>query len=622
MKLHGIFTLLVFIFISHNVFSVPAYPFLIKKMQPNGEEITVRMKGDENIKWMESEDGYSLLYDKDKYIVYAEKDRNGDMVPSTVRAKDRAFHMQQEIDFLKKIPKKLQYSNRQKAIFRQLSRVKEKNRLKADKLPKAATGKAKAICALIEFQDKSFHYKQEDFDLLINQLGYSKGEQKGSVRDYYLENSYGQLDLVVSVVGPYKAKNNYSYYGENDSDGYDKRPHELAKEAADFAFNESFIQPSDYDNDGDGFIDTFHFIFAGHGEESGADSDYIWAHKSIFLSPLHYGDKKLEDYSCSPELRNSFGNEMTYIGVICHELCHVFGAPDFYDADADFSGGEYLGTGSWDLMASGSWNNKGTKPAHINMYQKIQFGWVKPIILSSPIHISGMLNSAENPVAYIIESHIQGEYYVLENRQKVKFDSGIPGSGLLIYHVSITEGQIRDNTVNTGHPQGVYPIAAHSKYQVPSSIPASYGTINSSFTPYPSYSIYTNTEFSDTSTPSSILWNGDGLGKPIFNIKQEKELISFDFMEKGPPTAIEKVNASFIRFYPTLLTSGEKLNVNREENVHGEMKMIVYSLSGQVVLYKVIKERESQHPINLPSGAYLLTIIYNQNKITERLIVK
>jgi M6 family metalloprotease-like protein len=526
MKLNKILLLFLFaLFFSGKASAVPAYPYLIKITQPNGEEITVKMKGDEWMKGMESEDGYSLLYDEDNYIVYAILNEKGDRVPSKIIAQDVELRSEEAKNLLKNIPKKLPYSKEQKEIFRQLRNIKEKATFRS-RSPQSAIGTAKAICALIGFSDSPFQYTREDFDQLMNQVGYRNGMQKGSVRDFYLENSYGQLELIVTVVGPYMAKHEYAYYGENDRNGEDMHPEELAKEASVFAFSEPDVNPADFDNDGDGYIDTFHFLYAGYGEESGASANHIWAHKYGFFPALTYGNKKLDTYSCSPELRGRTGTNMTYIGPICHELCHVFGAPDYYDADD----GEFDGTGNWDLMAGGSWNNSGATPAHINMFQKIDFGWVDPVELASPQTVEDMPNSAENPVAYVIKSTDPNEYYVLENRQKIGFDANVPGTGLLIYHVNYKISNFWQNTVNTKHPQGVYVVAANSNYEIPTGTPASYGSINSSNCTFPLSGTTAKADFTDQSVPSAFLWSGGKLGKPVTNITKNGRFVSFDFM--------------------------------------------------------------------------------------------
>ncbi|GHT15137.1 hypothetical protein FACS189426_22430 [Bacteroidia bacterium] len=588
-----------FLLLASSLEAAPAFPLLIKLQQPNGEEISLYMKGDEKVHWMESEDGYSLLYDKNKYIVYATTDEAGNMVPSNTIAKNISLRSASSEAELKKIQKKLRYSSAQIK-----ARNEVWNMLKTEQPGlRSSVGTAHAICALIEFPDKPMGKTQEDFEKLMNQAGYNASGAEGSVKDFYRENSYGQLDLVVTVVGPYTASKNWAYYGENDTERNDSDKHaqELAMEAANFAFNDPNINPADYDNDGDGYIDTFHFIYAGNGEESGAGSDAIWAHKYGF-NTISFGNKKLRDYSCSPELRGSISTSITHIGVICHELCHIFGAPDFYDANTE-EGGEYEGTGNWDLMARGSWNNNGASPAHINMYQKIQLGWVNPVILNSPQIISNMPNSAQNTVAYRIDTPVSGEYYILENRQKIGFDKAIPGTGLLIYHVSLTGRDITTNTVNSTHPQKMYPVCASSNVGIPSAVSYAYGSINSAGCPFPGSS--GKTAFSDYTIPAAFTWRGDKILKPLTDIQERNNLISFRFaMPDVDPVGDLNVSVS----NQNVQLSWNKPNENvTGYNVYRNNELLI-KLSGKN------STTYTQNQVSAGKYNYCVTAVYADNK--------
>ena len=519
------------------IHAAPAFPGLIQMKQPDGSELSLYVRGDEKIRWMESTDGYTLLYDNNKFITYAVLDEKGDMVPSSIVAKDDLLRSSIQREQLDSIPKKLFYSEKQIQIFNEIWDVRNtavRSSSESGEL-RATVGTAYAICALVEFPDKPLTKTREDFELLLNQTGYNLHGAEGSVRDFYYENSYGQLELIIHVTGPYMAQNGMKYYGGND-DVYANR---LASEVAQKTFSGlNREQIKQYDNNGDGYIDTFHFIYAGYGEEAGGPDSTIWAHKSSMFQ-LTFQGLRLNTYSCSPELRWNKGSDITHIGVICHELCHVFGAPDFYDANGN-SGGEYVGTGKWDLMAVGSWNGRsslqdsqwysGSSPAHINMYQKIQFGWVSPETLNSVRFIDGMPNSAETPFAYTYATQTSGEYFVMENRQKKGFDSYIPGHGLLIYRVSIRNSDITGNSVNNTHQQRMYPICASAtRYNLPINSPTSYGSINSAGCPFPGSS--GKTEFTDNTIPASLSWSGSETNKPITNITEKNGLISFHFMK-------------------------------------------------------------------------------------------
>ncbi|MDR2474412.1 MAG: M6 family metalloprotease domain-containing protein [Bacteroidales bacterium] len=240
-------------------------------------------------------------------------------------------------------------------------------------------------------------------------------------------------------------------------------------------------------------------IFAGYGDESISDGQQIWSHAWTLGTTVIKDGVKLSRYSCSPELRGSSGTNITYIGVIAHELCHVFGSPDYYDVD--YSG--YTGSGNWDLMAGGSWNDGGRQPAHINPYQKIQFGWIIPQIITTGSIVSNMPPSLSNPVVYKVVTNNNGEHYLLENRQLAGFDASLPGHGLLIWHIA---ANVASYAPNDSHPQQVYPICASSTTTIPTNAPSSYGIINSAGCPFPGTS--SKIEFIDNSTPQAFTWTG------------------------------------------------------------------------------------------------------------------
>lgn len=480
----------------NNVSAVSAVPWAVEKVQPDGTKITVRLRGDENLHWIESLDGYTLMYDTQKFLVYADKDAQGNLVPTGVK-----FGIEAAPAFLQK---GLRYSAAQANTLSTIKKITT-----ADAPQKAAVGQKKVLAVLVDFVDRPMIKTTAEFDALMNQVGYNTGGAKGSVKDFYLENSYGQLDLEVTVVGPYSAPNTTAYYASNQ------------REFANFAVDAADADVDYADFAVDGIVETFHIIFAGYGDESIDDGNQIWSHAwTLNNSYVTKDGVKLARYSCSPELRGSSGTNLTYIGVIAHELGHVFGSPDYYDTD--YSG--FSGTGAWDLMASGSWNDNGRQPAHINPYQKIKYGWISPETLTPYTSISDMPASAFNPVIYKMQVTTTGEHYLFENKQNVGFDSSLPGHGLLIWHVAAS----LNDEPNDTHPQQLYPVCASSTTAVPNYLPSSYGSINSDGCPFPGTS--GNTSFTDISVPQAFSWSNENIGKPITGISENGQLISFDYM--------------------------------------------------------------------------------------------
>lgn len=495
--------------------AVPAYPNPIEFRQPDGTTITIRMMGDEKINWAETLDGYSILVNKEGFYEYAILDEHGDMVFSGIHVSPQEQRSSKELDFLQDIPQGLRFSERQKEMMLSVWEL----RSDAANRSFPTTGERTLLCILMETTDVPFTKTQADFDALFNQLNYTIGGATGSVRDYYLENSYGQLDLTVDVVGPYTAQHNMAHYGSTWAGA-----RQLATEAVHLANPD--VNFADYDNTGDGWVEGFYMIFSGYGEEAGGGPNTIWSH-AWNIDPVQFDGTWISRYACSPELRGNSGTNITRIGVIGHEFGHVLGAPDYYDT----GGNGYTGTGSWDMMAGGTWNGGGATPAHHNAYTKVYlYNWAEATILNQPGSLT-LQNAVEYDNSfYRINTNTPGEYYLLENRHQIGFDAQIPGEGMIIYHVH-QEVATSGNSINVGHPQKMYPVCAGANFN-PSGPPWSYGNINSNMTPFPGSN--NQTYFSDHSTPNMISWAGEETNKPLTNITRSAatQTVSFDFLEE------------------------------------------------------------------------------------------
>jgi M6 family metalloprotease-like protein len=510
-------------------FAVPAYPHPVEIQQPDGSKLTIVLKGDESFHWYETPDKYTLLRNEKGIFEYATLNKSKDLVPSGIAAKDVALRTASDKTFLSSTPTNLRYSASQLAIMRQIEEIKITEQERA--FP--TTGSRKLICILMGFTDLAFTKTQSDFNNLFNQLDYTTDGAVGSVKDFYLENSWNQLTLSVTVAGPYTAANNMAYYGANNGSGYDTNPRVLVTEAVNLANPD--VNYADFDNDANGSVDGVYVIYAGYGEEAGASVNAIWAHASS-ISTVTLDGKTISRYSCSSELRGKTGTGITRIGVICHEFGHVLGAPDYYDTNYNKIGdGDYTGTGSWDLMAGGSWNGAsgGACPAHHNGYTKWHYyNWFSPTLLATTQDVT-VDNIEDNIDAYYYNTATAGELFFIENRQQTGFDAYIPGHGMIIYHVDQNGIAGAGNQINVTHPQYFYPVCASATTN-PSATPSSYGSINSAGCPFPGTS--GKTEFTDFSTPHSHDWDGNNTNFPVTNIVETTGVITFDFGDPDLPS--------------------------------------------------------------------------------------
>lgn len=291
-------------------------------------------------------------------------------------------------------------------------------------------GKKRCLILLAQFSDKKFTMNDPKafYNRVANESGFSEGNFKGSVADYFKAQSNGKFEMNFDVMGPYTL-GEQAFYGKNEGDQQDVNVQAMISGCLGKAAAEG-IDFSPYDWDGDGQMEMVFVVYAGRGEATGGGDDTIWPHKGRMTNPVKCGNKTLTNYACSNEL--SVSNEVDGIGTICHEFSHCFGYPDAYDTN--YTG--LYGMGTWDLMCQGNYNGNGFTPAGYTAYEKYAAGWITPIELKENTSVSGMKPLAEGGDAYIFKNpNNSDEYYLIENRQKKGWDAGLAGSGIIINHI-------------------------------------------------------------------------------------------------------------------------------------------------------------------------------------------
>jgi M6 family metalloprotease-like protein len=390
----------------------------------------------------------------------------------------------------------------------------------------ATSGQHRGLVILVEFKDEKLATPdaQKAFDRFFNEEGYNEGGNSGSVRDYFLKQSYGKLEINFDVVGPYTCNGSLEHYGAAEGENTDVRPTEMVMEAIDAAAKEIDFTP--YDWDGDGEVDQIFLICAGYNQADGAESKYIWPHEWTLEAQgisRTYNGKRLNTYGVSTELWGSAGSNpektMSGIGTACHEFSHCLGLPDMYDTASNIN----YGMGYWDVMCSGTRNGgypRGLTPAGYTAYERWFSGWLDPTELKAMTRISGMKPIATDPECYVLYNDANhDEFYLLENRQHVDFDEALPGHGLLVVHVDYSAPAWNSNSVNTDpNRQRVTIIPADGSYY------------NESGDPFPGTT--NNTSLTNYTEPAATIYreNVDGrllMSKPIDNIKESEGLISF-----------------------------------------------------------------------------------------------
>ena len=502
--------------------AVPAYPYPVKVTQPDGSSVVIRMHGDEFMNRMSTEDGYTVVLNEDGYYVYADL-KNGSLVPTSYVAKDAAYRSVDEQSYLSKVGKNIVAADNAKATA---LRVAANAGYGEDGLMTRANASGldnyRGLVILVEYNDRGF--TRDDLNTLFtdmmnkrNYTGYDDNgkhiEYTGSVRDYFYENSEGKFDPEFDVVGPVKIDYSQTYVNQTSNATTIMK---AACRAAD-----PLVDFSKYDSDGDGKVDMVYFIFAGAGSNVGGNnSKYLWPHAFSF-SQFKLDGIYLGRYACSTELYGLEKEKMLDgIGTICHEFSHVLGLPDLYDTDYDSSGGETNHPGIWSIMSGGSYSNYGRTPTGYTIYEKYASGWVMPKLIDGEgNHSLKPQNSAHE--GYRINSAVNKEFFLIENRQLEGWDRFLPGHGMLVYRVDSTSTYAWVNNAVNINP-------SHQYFELVRATP---GGTDSPTDPYPGKNKITYL----TGSGALASWKGSETPISIFDIKESEGLISFktgDFAEQ------------------------------------------------------------------------------------------
>lgn len=454
---------------------------------------------------------------------------------STIRAElcgDESVHYWQTADnklYMKQAGKCVEVTAREIAEVERVNRTRfagtESDRRKLRGLRgdvKPVIGHKKGLIILVEFTDKKFSMDDPKafYQRMANEEGYNEGKQKGSLHDYFKDQSNGQFVIDFDVVGPIKLGQPYAYYGGDDpTHGQDYHAIDMICQAVIAADSE--VNMKDYDWDGDGAVEQVYVLYAGEGQASGGGDDTVWPHKSAIhyygysgMKPLVVDGVEVDIYACSNEMR---GKSVCGIGTICHEFSHCLGFPDMYDTTIN-SGSQKpnYGMGTWDLMNSGNHNNSGYTPAGYTSWEKMMAGWIQPIELTRDLSVKGMKPMSQHGDAYIIYNPAnKDEYYMLENRKKEGWDAALGGEGMLILHVDY------DFNIFTKHNKPNTFIDGVNDHQRMTIFHADGrdGVDDEAGDPYP---YGNNNSLSNFTAPAATLYNKNVDGSLFMNVKISK----------------------------------------------------------------------------------------------------
>ena len=293
--------------------------------------------------------------------------------------------------------------------------------------------------------------------------GFLFGEEEVSLKTYYSEVSYGQMNVQPGPAGGVipigdtwiRAVKPMTYYGEGRISEAQCR--ELTREAC--IAVDAIVDFSRYDRDNNGVVDHVFIIHAGDDEASTLKPGDIW---SILVRGVNtvLDGVRIESASVVAE-EPSFAKP--HLGIYFHEFFHDFGAPDVYGTPFTDANDH-----KWGLMGfSGPYQGDltdgigdGLNPSHIIGYLKWDFdarpengrhGWIEPVKVertATQLFIPSFELPPSHSVLFKIDipgkvdrSGHSTEFFLIENRNResgAMFDTHLPESGILIWHIDET----------------------------------------------------------------------------------------------------------------------------------------------------------------------------------------
>lgn len=411
---------------------------IIKYRQPDGSFLYLTLHGDEYFSYYKTTDGEIVAAERDGFFYHATIDgegvrSSGVRITSQSKTKSGVGASSENIYFLSDLRQK------------RLNEMKRISVHSTAPLPESGPeGRRLTYLAVpVQFKDVKFTTENptEFFSNLLNQRGYSCDGATGSVADYFNENFGGAYSFSFTVANVVTLDKELSYYGHRNATDADANVEELVISVCE-SLSRSGIDLSQYDNNSDGYIDNIAIIFAGADEAQSANPNCIWPRRGdLSYKNILYGGVKPGSYTCTPELNCNGPTGELYpatIGLFCHEFAHTLGLPDLYDANGEVEGLAPALYGSLSIMDYGCYLNRGRTPPYFNSLEReiLGIGEVVELVAGEKYSLSGV--GAEKRL-YRLSTETGGEYFLIECRNRERWDRYCGADGIVVYHIDKSE---------------------------------------------------------------------------------------------------------------------------------------------------------------------------------------
>jgi M6 family metalloprotease-like protein len=556
-----LFSLITALGIVSSASAAPAAPVDLILVQPDGSTFTARQWGDEWLSGFETLTSHTIIQDENDWWVYADLSPDGSLIPYV--AEGQTF----QVGFAEPVSLAMNLRPQQSIPDDWLT--------SPPVFSDRSSGNRPILILLVSFGNRANTYPASHFQSIT--FGSS-----GSVKDFYLKSSFNQLNFIPAAE-TYGTTNDgvvgwlnlgYSHPNTGDSTGIANQ--QIVKDAL-IAAN-PYVNYAAFDTNGNGYISSNELqllvVVAGFERAYSNQSPSIWAHRWSLnqVGPPNLDGVVIGDYYNNggySQIGEIHGDHAATFGVIAHELGHDIGWPDLYDIS-----GVSDGVGNWDIMSGGSWNRvgsnySGSSPALPNAWLKWYQGWLNPTAVNGTLTSQSIPQAATNPTAFLLRPNPNGvdwifrqqsgvgEFFLVENRQLTSYDQGLPGSGLLIWHIDESVTFTNDANANYSRPlvklmqaDGLDHLSNRSN-----------GNRGDAGDPYPGTSI--NRTFNYTSNPNSRLYNGQDSLVQVTNISNSAATMTATLTySASPPTPPTNLTSTAI--------SSSQINLNWSDNSSDE----------------------------------------------------
>ena len=505
-----LFLPLLTLFLSVDVFAVPANPAPREYTQSDGSTITVIQRGDEYFHYYADDNGKLLVLAEDNDFYHVKRDGDSLSLFSLKEETDGSFLTISDLSD-RDIKREFSILTGQGTGYEFKESVTEPVTLDriegetGDGKTDSAGGSAglktmPLVTIVVSFNNISY---KEDYVWSEKLFG-----EDDTLKNYYYEmsdhkftfvpaeesceirNSTPGFDEENDGIIHVTLDSNHGSWGGAEDNGLNSALRNAVYEAG------QYIDFSRYDNNRNGSIDNnelgISFIVAGYSAADAIDptvpeDQLLWPHQ-YYLENAYDRSRtvRIDSYIAIPECvkHENQDEEQEYPGTIYHELGHYLGLPDLYDTefiednkpqDAIWKGYELY---VLSIMARGMYatdragNDKATG---FDAFSRAKLGWIEP----QDVTFNGIytLSSQESSNGYNIlriPTERENEYYLLENRVAEGIDEGLRNygnrlldgenydpNGIVIWHI---ENNIYDrygygNWINTAdHCPAVMPL--------------------------------------------------------------------------------------------------------------------------------------------------------------------